>query len=211
MTVNSPMMMNVREFDRIAREIFAPVYASIAEQIKVKTGITEGMCLDLGTGGGYLGIALAKITNLNFYLLDCSREMVEIAQDNIIDAGFTGRLRAIHGDVHDIPLAVSSVDLVISRGSVFFWEDKAKAFREVYRVLVPGGMAYIGGGLGAREIRQKVRAKMKQIGKTLPGADGNSGDHQVEFAKALEEARVTSSSVTRSDVGLWIEIRKQKS
>lgn len=209
MTVNTNM--NAPEFDRIAREIFGPVYISIAGQIKAKTCITKGACLDLGTGGGYLGIALARITDLDFYLLDSSREMVEIARCNIIDAGLTGRLHAIHGDVHDIPLAESSVELVISRGSIFFWKDKVKAFREIYRVLVPGGVAYIGGGLGAREVRQQVREKMKQAGRTLPGMNNKKNDHQAEYREALQKACIVDSSVTRSEVGLWIEIWKQNS
>ncbi len=53
-----PREMDVPEFDRIAREVFPPVSLLIAEQIKEITGITEGVCLDIGAGGGYLGIAL---------------------------------------------------------------------------------------------------------------------------------------------------------
>ncbi len=55
------MKVNVTQFDQIAREIFAPIYPVIAEQIVRKTGITAGQCLDVGCGG-YLGMALAKIT-----------------------------------------------------------------------------------------------------------------------------------------------------
>jgi SAM-dependent methyltransferase len=43
----------------------------------------------------------------------------------------------------------ASVDLVVSRGSVFFWDDPAQGIREAHRVLRPGGWAMIGGGLGS--------------------------------------------------------------
>ncbi|HOC44995.1 MAG TPA: class I SAM-dependent methyltransferase [Syntrophorhabdaceae bacterium] len=204
------MEMNVLEFDRIAREVFAPVYRFIAEKIKVKTGVTEGLCVDLGAGGGYLGIELAKITDLKMYLLDSSLEMVDIARDNIINAGLAKRLRAIHGDVHNMLMPDSSVDLVVSRGSVFFWEDTTKAFREIYRVLAPRGIAYIGGGLGSPEIRKQVVAKLKEMGREFPLA-GKKGkkDHQALFRRALKDAGITNCSVIRSEAGLWIVIRKE--
>jgi hypothetical protein len=44
------------KFDRIARDVFAPVYPAIAEQIIVRTGVVRGVCLDIGCGGGYLGL-----------------------------------------------------------------------------------------------------------------------------------------------------------
>ncbi|MBA4390969.1 MAG: SAM-dependent methyltransferase [Syntrophus sp. (in: bacteria)] len=202
------MRMNVPKYDRIAREIFAPAYVAIAEMIKEKTGVTEGVCLDVGTGGGYLGIALARITNLDVLLLDSSREMLHIALPNIIEGGLETRVRILFGDVHKIPINDGSVNLVISRGSVFFWKDKAQAFTEIYRVLAPGGRAYIGGGLGTPDIQKQIKAKMKKLGRAWPGQNKKNGDHQEEYRKALQDACITNSSVTRSEVGLWIEIWK---
>jgi hypothetical protein len=43
------MEMNVAGFDKIAREVFAPVYIALATQIKEATGITKGVCLDVGS------------------------------------------------------------------------------------------------------------------------------------------------------------------
>lgn len=50
-------------FEIIARTIFAPVYPVIASQIIEATGITSGFCLDIGCGGGHLGMAVAKFGN----------------------------------------------------------------------------------------------------------------------------------------------------
>jgi ubiquinone/menaquinone biosynthesis C-methylase UbiE len=133
------MEMDVNKFDGIAREVFAPAYKAIARQIKETTGVTQGLCLDAGAGGGYLSLAMAEITDLNFVVLDKMEEMRAIAAENIIKAGFEKRMKAIAADIQEIPLDDNSIDIVISRGSVFFWEDKSKAFREIYRVLAPGG------------------------------------------------------------------------
>ena len=177
------MEMDVLEFDRVAREVFPPVYVAIAEQIKEITGITEGVCLDVGAGGGYLGIALAPITNLDIFLLDSSREMLDIALRNVIAGSLETRVRILSGDVHKIPVNDGSIDLVVSRGSVFFWRDKTRAFNEIHRVLAPGGRAHIGGGLGTPEIEKQVRAKMKQIDKNWPRWRDKNGNNQKSVQK----------------------------
>jgi hypothetical protein len=51
------MEIDAQKFDRIARSLFAPVYPVIAGQINARTGVTRGICLDIGRGGGYLGAA----------------------------------------------------------------------------------------------------------------------------------------------------------
>ena len=154
------MKMNATEYDMIAREVFAPVYIALAAQIKNVTGVTKGICLDAGAGGGYLSIALAGITDLDIILLDQSQEMQNIAERNIVEAGLEKRLRTLLADVHEIPLDDRSLNLVISRGSVFFWEDQIRAFQEIYRILAPGGLTFIGGGFGSVELKKTVDDKM---------------------------------------------------
>lgn len=204
------MWPDVKEFDRVAREVFAPVYPVIAEQIKQKTGITRGICLDIGCGGGYLGIALAGITELYVYLLDKSPEMLEIAARNIADHGLEKRARTLLGDVHEIPLREQSVDLVISRGSIFLGEKKQKAFQEIYRVLAPKGVAFIGGGLGNAQLRSMIKERMAKIDeKWWERVHQNSGGNTIEtWTKTLREVEISNFEITRGDDGLWITIWK---
>ncbi len=203
------MELGCVEFDRIARDVFAPAYLSIADQIIDRTAVTHGMCLDIGTGGGYLGIALARITDLHFFLLDKSSEMLDIATANIRAEGLGNRIWTLFGNVHNIPLSDNSIDLVVSRGSVFFWENKPCAFREIYRVLAPKGRAYVGGGLGAPHVREEILAKMKKIGKDWSRCTTkDASDNTEEYREALQKAGIERYAVTKSDIGTWIEIWK---
>ncbi|GBC59487.1 SAM-dependent methyltransferase [Desulfonema ishimotonii] len=208
------MKINVQEFDTIAREIFAPVYPVIARQIIDRTGITKGICLDIGSGGGYLGLALARETDLFFRFLDESPEMLEIAQKNIADNDLTGRAETLQGNVEAIPLPDESVNLAISRGSVFFWEDRAKAFREIYRVLAPSGYAYIGGGFGSAkllaEISETMDAMDKGSGRWRKKVARNLGPHAPgEFEAALQAAGIPDFEISHSEeTGLWAIFRK---
>lgn len=204
------MEIDVNKFDAVAREVFAPVYPVIAEQIRERTGITEGICLDVGCGGGYLGIALAKITDLYVYLLDKSREMLAIAEQNITRCGLRERMTTLIGDAQSIPFEDNSVDLVVSRGSVFFWENLEKAFKEIHRVLAPSGIAYIGGGFGTSELKKEITSKMeKRDQQWRKRIEKIKGEQAVcSLQKALQLAGIMTFSTLKEEAGLWMIIRK---
>ncbi|MGS0765022.1 class I SAM-dependent methyltransferase [Syntrophomonas curvata] len=204
------MEINAVEFDKIAREVFAPIYPVIAEQIIARTGIKSGCCLDIGCGGGYLGLALARITELEMILFDESPEMLDLARGYIHDSGLEARVKTLQGDVHAIPLADGSVNLTISRGSLFFWEDQARAFREIYRVLAPGGMTCIGGGFGNKELLKQVEKEM-----LLRDPDWNNLRQQrvgkskaADYKAKLEQAGINDFEINQDETGLWIMIRR---
>lgn len=160
---------SAQSYDRTVREVFAPIYPVIAEQIKTKTAIKSGRCLDVGCGTGALGIALAKITNLHISFFDQSEEMLGLAKNYAFAGGLEGRSEFVCGDIHAIAVESESVDIVISRGSIPFWDDWHKAYGEILRVLKKGGMVYVGGGFGnaelSRQINEQKRRKI-QNGKT---------------------------------------------
>ncbi len=153
---------NPQSFDSIVREIFAPIYPVIAEQIKTLTSITQGRCLDAGCGTGALGIALSRITDLHMTYFDRSEEMLNLAAGYAAQNGLEGRSSFLQGDIHAIPLPEGDVDLVVSRGSSPFWDDWHQAYSEILRILKPGGMAYVGGGFGNRELRDSIVATMSE-------------------------------------------------
>ncbi len=208
------MDINAKKFSSVARNIFKPVYPAIADQIIAGTGITSGTCLDIGCGSGALGTALARATQLYMNFLDQSEDMIEITMQTILENGIQDRAKAIHGDVESINLPDESIDLAVSRGSVFFWEDLPRAFREIYRILTPGGWAYIGGGFGSREIRDSIKQKMRDS----KDADSQFTSHMHKnlspetherFEAALETAGIDSYTILHNDdIGLWIMIRK---
>ncbi|EQB22680.1 methyltransferase [Dehalobacter sp. UNSWDHB] len=200
---------NAVEFEKIAREVFAPAYRVIAQQIKNETKIVEGKCLEIGTGIGYLGLALAEITDLQFTLYDISTEMLAYADQNIIDRNLQTRVQTQKGDVHSISLPDQSIDLVISRGSVFFWEDQEKAFEEIYRILAPGGMTFIGGGFGTKEILDQIGRSMdSKWHAKLEERIGDTSAHN--FKKVLEQTNIKDYEINQSDAGLWIKMRRAK-
>lgn len=195
--------------DRTAKTAFAPVYPVIAEQILDRCGIRSGRCLDVGSGPGSLGIALAQASDLAVTLLDSSPEMLDIAEGNIKVAGFSGRISLLRGDVHAIPLPAGSVDLVVSRGSVFFWEDLARAFSEIHRVLARGGKTYIGGGFGTAELRDSIAATMTEENPDWKSfRDRNLGPGNRARIAGVVAGLGPTHRIISDDSGFWVMMEK---
>lgn len=208
--------MNTTEFDYVARNIFRPVYPVVASQIVAYSGVTAGSCLDIGCGGGYLGIALAQQTDLFMRFLDPSPEMRQILSDNLARTGLDRRSEVLAGKAENIPLPDAVTDLAISRGSIFFWEDLVQAFREIHRVLTPGGLAYLGGGFGSAKLKQTISRSWEEHQRD-PGPwhehmkRNLSPETQQRFQEALDEAAVGDHEIIHNpEVGMWIIIRKER-
>lgn len=190
-------------YDQVARGPNRPMYDYYAEKIREKTGIVRGACLDVGANGGYLGLALARITGLSFTFLDISAEALETAGKNIMEDGLESRASTLHGDVHHIPLPDASFQLVISRGSIPFWEDLTAGLREIYRVLAPGGEACVVCGRGTPEMQAAMAARRG-------GREGCGPQDRPkrDYASILKETGIGRASYSRGDDGMWIWLWK---
>jgi SAM-dependent methyltransferase len=133
-------------FYKMARGQFAPVYPALARQLVGDYGVTKGVCVDIGGAEGSLAVELAKITDLTVYVVDISPAAVRLCNLLADEAGLTGRVRAIEGDAQSLPLRDGFADLVVSRNSLFEWPDRQAGLLEAYRIMKPGGVAYMGGG-----------------------------------------------------------------
>ena len=77
---------------------------------------TQGTCLDVGCGSGYLGVALAELTELYIHFFDLSADMLEITREKITSSDLGMRANTIQRDVRAIDLPDESVNLAVSRG-----------------------------------------------------------------------------------------------
>jgi len=96
--------------------------------------------LDLGSGAGFDAFLAAKKVGSRgkVFGVDMTEEMLEKARGNAKKGGFTN-VEFKKGDIENLPLDDSSVDVVISNCVINLAPDKAKVFKETYRVLKTGG------------------------------------------------------------------------
>src|SRR5438876_8397331 len=96
--------------------------------------------LDLGSGGGIdVLLSARRVGPTGFaYGLDMTDEMLALASLNAAESGVEN-VRFLKGEIEQIPLPDTSVDVVISNCVINLSTDKAKVLREAFRVLRPGG------------------------------------------------------------------------
>ena len=96
--------------------------------------------LDVGSGAGIdTFIAARKVGPAGHVIgLDMTVEMLERARSNQKIVGLTN-VEFREGKMEEIPLEDASVDVIISNGVINLSTEKGQAFREMYRVLKPGG------------------------------------------------------------------------
>jgi SAM-dependent methyltransferase len=103
--------------------------------------LKEGdVVLDLGSGAGFDVFLAAKKVGLTGKVIgvDMTDEMLDKARENAKKGGFAN-VEFKKGDIENLPLDDNLVDVVISNCVINLAPDKAKVFKETYRVLKTGG------------------------------------------------------------------------
>ena len=105
---------------------------------------------DIGFGGGLgLELLLRRLPGGDggrVHGVDVSETMVAAASRHFRRSVADGRLRLHVGAMEGLPLPDSAVDAAITLNTIYFVPDLAAAFRDVRRVLRPGGALVVGFG-----------------------------------------------------------------
>jgi len=133
----------VLAYDRISRtpqfSLLRRIFVNELERHK-----PTGTIIDIGCGPGYLITLIAKkMPDLRIVGVDISEEMMATASKNISSLGFGKRVEFRKGNALNLPFEDNSIDNVVSTFSLHHWSDPSRAFREIRRVLKPGGQLLI--------------------------------------------------------------------
>ena len=159
-------------------------------------GVQPGqVVLDIGSGAGIdCLIAAEKVGPTGHVLgLDMTPEMIERGRDNARAAG-AANVESRLGEAEKMPVEDSSVDWVISNCVINLSPDKPAVFREIARVLKPGGRISIS-DIVAEDLPAAIRESRDAWTGCLAGAISESEYVQGLEAAGLRGVRATSRLV----------------
>ena len=158
---------------RASETTLAPVYGPLAEQIAAGFQLADksGIGIDVGSGPGTLILELCRRTQLHWINADINPHFFGYFYEEAQRRGVGHRVSAVLADAQALPFRDDYADVIVSRGSFHIWPDKSRAFGEIYRVLKPGAVAYIGRGFSRNlsvETARKIRGRQGGNGSTSP-------------------------------------------
>jgi SAM-dependent methyltransferase len=115
-----------------------PITLPVLDRMRLDPGDSV---LDVGCGAGWLLRLLAEqVTEGRVVGVDVSDEMVRHARRNCSEFP---QVMAVPGTAEEIPWENAFFTRVISVESAYYWPSPAAGLREIFRVLRPGGSAWI--------------------------------------------------------------------
>ncbi len=114
--------------------------------------------VDIGCGAGFDTLIAASHVGPGGRVLavDMTPEMRAKAAEGARRLGYA-HVEVLDGYAENLPVADGAADVVISNGVINLCPDKQAVFREMYRVLKPGGRTQVGDILVHKEVPQEAK------------------------------------------------------
>jgi hypothetical protein len=92
-----------------------------------------------------------------------------------------------------------------------FWRNKPAAFREIHRILIPGGKGYVGGGLGSSQLGEEISQEMTRRGMPWEKRDNKKYKKRnvAYFHEILRKTRFVHYEIILDDSGFWVYLEKE--
>lgn len=129
-----------RQWDR-----HAPSYDRMSEPMEHMLGFAQARArLFAGLSGTILEVGVGTGRNLPYYPQDARMIALDLSRGMLDHAVYRAHALSRHvaflvGDVEDLPFEDASLDAVVGSGVFCCVPDMARGFREIKRVLKPGG------------------------------------------------------------------------
>ena len=167
--------------------------------------------VDLGSGGGLdVFLAAQKIGAKGRAIgIDMTPEMIELARRNAakrIEEGADDNVEFHLATIDDLPLADGSVDCVISNCVINLAPDKPAVFREIARVLKPGGRLAVSDIALKRELPPELGDDLMAYVGCIAGAIFID-----EYKQGLRDAGFSHVEIvdTNSDLNAYAKVENQ--
>ncbi len=151
--------------------------------------------IDLGAGGGFDCFLAAKTVGETGKVIgvDMTPEMVEKARENAAKGNYDN-VEFRLGEIENLPAADNTADAVISNCVINLSPDKAKTFREAFRVTKPGGKLMVSDIVLTRELPEAVKNSPQAYSACVSGAINKNDYLQLIGDAGFAEVKIVESA-----------------
>jgi ubiquinone/menaquinone biosynthesis C-methylase UbiE len=193
---------------------FTEVNTAFAERA-VALGSAAGQVLDVGTGTARIPILMCQMRpQWQVTGIDLSKNMLRLGAENIRRVGLEPRIKLEYADAKQMPYPDRHFDLLVSNSIVHHLPDPLLFFKELKRVLKPGGGILLR-DLFRPEDKIRVDALVAQIGPEYSPhqrqlfRDSLCAAFQLEeVQKMIDDAGLEGMRVYQSSDRHWTAERK---
>ena len=161
--------------------------------------------LDLGCGGGFDSFLAAKEVGESGHVIgvDMTSEMVSKARSNADKADY-GNIEFRLGEIENLPVADTTIDVIISNCVINLSPEKGRVFQETFRVLKPGGRLAISDIVATAELPEKVKSDMALFTGCMAGASLITDIEKMLIDAGFEEIKIEPKNKSREFIRDWL-------
>jgi arsenite methyltransferase len=160
--------------------------------------------LDLGSGAGFdCFLAARQLAGTGRAIgVDMTPAMITKARANAQKSGLTN-VEFRLGEIEALPVGDSTVDLIISNCVINLSPEKARVFREAFRVLKPGGRLAIADVVATKALPPELRQQLAAIGACIGGATPLDELRSLLAAAGFQRVDIVLSESSRDYIRHW--------
>jgi arsenite methyltransferase len=172
--------------------------------------LQEGqVVLDLGSGAGFDCFLAARAVGSTGRVIgvDMTHEMLNKAHENAQKNGFTN-VEFRFGEIEALPVADSSVDVIISNCVINLSPEKQRVFNEAFRVLKSRGRLAVADMVATAPLPDDVKADWAAYTGCMAGASQITDLEHMLKSSGFKEIRIAPKDSSRSFIREWLPAKK---
>jgi len=161
--------------------------------------------LDLGSGGGFDCFLAAKKVGKTGQVIgvDMTPEMIFKARENALRADYPN-VEFRLGEIEHLPVADGSIDVVISNCVINLSPNKPDVFREVFRILKPGGRVAVSDVVATAQLPAELKNDLDLLSACVSGAATVVEIEEMLRQTGFKDILIQTQDESREFIRQWI-------
>ncbi len=158
----------------------------------------------LGSGGGFDAfLAAAEVGHIGRVIgVDMTPSMITKARANAEQAGHNN-VEFRLGEIEYLPIADTSVDIIISNCVINLSPEKQRVFSEAWRVLKPGGRLAISDIVASMELPDEIRNDLALYSGCMAGATLIDDLAEMMLEAGFRDVKISPKDTSKSFIKDW--------